>query len=990
MLKCCKKICKRRKSARAQIVCVTLPFLLVGLVLIYLLCVLYGYFIIRKNMDSAANHLVEIRQEDLLRRSEMQALRSQKIVQEPIHNNYIFSSFFKEVINSNLKLSQNFEISTYASNYNDFVSEKKNRDLSQWYITPGITDESQLNSTQKDNISTILSLFPLFKGILFDSFDEEGGLYNTIYYATNDERTFVQYPGYKSDMLINWPGTDTLCPEHFDPPQMEFYDARCRPFYKKAVDEAFDFITHGPYTNPSSTNMFYALTMSQAIPKSDGQGIHGVLNHDLNLILKGNNQFEGEQDSDRTHSMITSVDGTLIEHSNVTLSSTSDSITKAEFSQTSVPLENELYTEETKKFNETFLPIFKSIQDPIVTTFTKFGNEYLAAVNPIRVRHNVNEEGIVKFDRMFIYIQIRDREAFIRDITDKSDLLKLLIIFGCVFTVTMIFLILASAWFLLKIASRGLLPIKILNSKVSILMTTNGEFNMDQMKSKMTSSEARKMFRVFSQLITARRFTSNKIMYSSNAIAIMEYAEAYTVFRGNQKVQGICMNNIGHTYYKLGDYEKAAKSYHEASECARSLMSNKLLSDVIMKENIMLYCKRKYYFCMCKFYSLQNHHISPGEKEILRIEKELEQTKTLIEKLVKNSVSDILIMLNLYSSKCLLMTRRLISAERDLHIAIKIFKKKQKLIQEDRPDIPIIPRCILRQRILLQKSLVMLDFKKKRKAAYLLTDLLKIGEVYDPAVRKEALMTLHSLFGNHPEAQNIEQMLQLFQPTRKKNIILLVDSLKDKYFETKKNLCQEIFDCLEQEDNISLISMENKVNRVFSLVPKSQNTIQLSNQLKYLDSKTPKSLLLVDGLGHSLDEIVTYSIENRNNNYNWIICIISSIDTSSFRSRDELILLEEELENKNINILCVVIGDADSEKYKKLHTYMNFNDSTIFLNIQNEYNKRDKNLSGMIQAPLPGRRSSGARSEILKLRALIKNTSNIQIIEENLVYEEFK
>lgn len=86
------------------------------------------------------------------------------------------------------------------------------------------------------------------------------------------------------------------------------------------------------------------------------------------------------------------------------------------------------------------------------------------------------------------------------------------------------------------------------------------------MKNKMNSSEARKMYEVFSELITARRFTSNTIMNSSNAIAIMEYAEAYTVFRGNKKVQGICMNNIGHTYYKLKDFEKAAKSYHEASE----------------------------------------------------------------------------------------------------------------------------------------------------------------------------------------------------------------------------------------------------------------------------------------------------------------------------------------------------------------------------------------------------------------------------------------
>lgn len=230
-----------------------------------------------------------------------------------------------------------------------------------------------------------------------------------------------------------------------------------------------------------------------------------------------------------------------------------------------------------------------------------------------------------------------------------------------------------------------------------------------------------------------------------------------------------------------------------------------------------------------------------------------------------------MIMLNLYSSKCLLLTRRLISAERDLHIAINLFLENKKCRQEDRPDLPVIPRCILRQRILLQKALVMIDFKKKRQAAYLLTNLLKVGEVYDPAIRKEALTTLHSLLKSHPESSNIGEMLQLFKPSRKKNIVLLVDSIKDQFFTTKKNLCLEIFTCLEDSDQISLISMENKVNRIFSLTQKSQNTIQLNNQLKFLKPKSLKNLLLVDGIHHSLDEIVSNSRHTRNKNYNWVV-----------------------------------------------------------------------------------------------------------------------
>lgn len=268
------------------------------------------------------------------------------------------------------------------------------------------------------------------------------------------------------------------------------------------------------------------------------------------------------------------------------------------------------------------------------------------------------------------------------------------------------------------------------------------------------------------------------------------------------------------------------------------------------------------------------------EEEVLAVEKELENTKKLIENLMKTSINDILIMLNLFSSKCLLITRRLISAERDLYIAIKIFRKSKYNKQEYRPDFPIIPRYILRQRIILQKALVMIDFKRKQEAALLLTKLLKVGKYYDPLTRMEDLQTLQLLFSFHPqgsliekypETESINQMLQLFQTSKKKNVILLVDSIEDQYFKTKKNICCEIFDCLDSKDNVSLISMAKKINRVFSLVPKSQNTVQLYNQLKYLEPSDNKNLLFLNGICDCVDEIFNYGLESRNNYYNWII-----------------------------------------------------------------------------------------------------------------------
>lgn len=139
------------------------------------------------------------------------------------------------------------------------------------------------------------------------------------------------------------------------------------------------------------------------------------------------------------------------------------------------------------------------------------------------------------------------------------------------------------------------------------------------------------------------------------------------------------------------------------------------------------------------------------------VQKELDFTKKLFTEKMKTSISDILIILNLYSSKSLLMTRRLISAERDLHIAIKIFNKSEKIYQEERPDIPVVPRCILRQRILLQKALIMKAYSQTQESALLLTNLLKRGKVYDPLTRKKVLKTLFHMLSTHPKGNLIEE-----------------------------------------------------------------------------------------------------------------------------------------------------------------------------------------------------------------------------------------
>lgn len=67
-----------------------------------------------------------------------------------------------------------------------------------------------------------------------------------------------------------------------------------------------------------------------------------------------------------------------------------------------------------------------------------------------------------------------------------------------------------------------------------------------------------------------------------------------------------------------------------------------------VKDYEKLYCKRKYYGCISLFMSLQGDR---SEEKILKVEKELKITKEIFDKYQKRSVNDILIMLNLLSSK---------------------------------------------------------------------------------------------------------------------------------------------------------------------------------------------------------------------------------------------------------------------------------------------------------------------------------------------------
>lgn len=72
--------------------------------------------------------------------------------------------------------------------------------------------------------------------------------------------------------------------------------------------------------------------------------------------------------------------------------------------------------------------------------------------------------------------------------------------------------------------------------------------------------------------------------------------------------------------------------------------------------------------------------------------------------------------------------------------------KNNKIDPFDRINIPVIPRCILRQRLILQKALILKSYNMADSAKFMLQSLFKIGSIYDPYVRKKALKNLLYLY----------------------------------------------------------------------------------------------------------------------------------------------------------------------------------------------------------------------------------------------------
>lgn len=99
-----------------------------------------------------------------------------------------------------------------------------------------------------------------------------------------------------------------------------------------------------------------------------------------------------------------------------------------------------------------------------------------------------------------------------------------------------------------------------------------------------SSKELTDLYDVFKSLISAKKFENNDFMFKTDAMAVIDLAEACNMFDGqNYKAAGICYNNIGNIQFKNEKYTQAAENFFNAIEQALICLKVKSPQEVYRK-----------------------------------------------------------------------------------------------------------------------------------------------------------------------------------------------------------------------------------------------------------------------------------------------------------------------------------------------------------------------------------------------------------------------
>lgn len=218
------------------------------------------------------------------------------------------------------------------------------------------------------------------------------------------------------------------------------------------------------------------------------------------------------------------------------------------------------------------------------------------------------------------------------------------------------------------------------------------------------------------------------------------------------------------------------------------------------------------------------------------------------------------------------------------------------IITEDREDAPIVPIDILKQKYLLNSGIVFISLNQDKTACKLFTACLRTGQIYDPRIRRDCVLQLQSIFEKHRQSSTNLKLLSKSFRHKDKSVVFLVNVEKsmDGCLPLVQDHLQYIFEKgLEDRDKISLITYSKNCRRLFSLVEREKNFVQLRNQITRLEANQNSTPNLKKAVKEAVKEFIDQedSASTVNARNNIIICMTNQLGLSQG---------EEELESMKL------------------------------------------------------------------------------------------
>eukprot|EP00347_Sterkiella_histriomuscorum_P007084 403350315 len=895
---------------------------------------LYVYFFNLSRNDVVEN-LLDLQRKHMIPLVQNKASIIQSVMQLPVNN-------LNQLVQMNLDIGQGrlsqqgadvqrkwdwnfYVVNENFSGFKKYMKRKNNMrwestQNSSWSYTTSKLKYTDLTTSEKYS----LSLSSASDIVMQPIYDVNPNQFASMYTVYSEGLTY-SYP-YNKDLNLEM----NLLEQIFDCSKLDpsVYEPRCRPWYLNAFNAKNKIVFSQPYLDSELGSI--CLTLSKYFQISDK--LEGVSAIDIDMqwgfyqkILDG---FPGQD-----HYFILDMGFNLVYHSKSPIMLKISSITQVEFGVTRVQNnstddnipDDDVITDESTYFNSTILPAF-NLDTVSIMEFNNNGVGQLIAVCPIYL---VLENDNSKQEHIFSIGIIMKTEDVTGPITSLSIISqKVIIIISLLAAFTIVMFVIA-AIVAYETSHYIIRPLRMLNNKMREIISAG--IDIELINDEETSKELTDLYDVFKNLISAKKFENNDFMFKSDALAVIDLAEACNMFDcQNYKAAGICYNNIANIQFKNEKYAQAAENFFNAIDQALICLRKKTPSEVYLRQNRTIakelllpeepsrnqkvyYQKvlahRTYQYAICLYKELRYNNGDQNDPSLTwnKVDAWLRQAIERYQGIKWSNSSqplfiDLIIKITISRSFANIHNNKLLTAEKLLECALIMInfieKRRLYIIEEEREEAPVIPIQILRQKYLMHSGLLYLALNREKMASKLFTECLRSGEIYDPRIRKECVIQLRNIFERHNQySLSLEKMMLSFEHKNKDVVFLVnVEHSMSIHSDTFQKHMDYIFEKgLEQRDRISLITCSKNCRRLFSLVNKEKNFIQLRNLISRIETNQNSVPNLQKSIKEAVKEFLDQDMETFSDRNKLIILMTNSVQAEELNndSSDVEFLLKE-------------------------------------------------------------------------------------------------